>query len=102
MAENDGFVMDGETEKSRTSKTLPIVDFASFILSLYSSGMVQLGKLEDPSGTSKTVDLILARHTIDMMAMLEEKTKGNLTEEEQNLLKTLLREIRLAFVEAKK
>ncbi|OGR21544.1 MAG: hypothetical protein A3J85_02605 [Desulfobacula sp. RIFOXYA12_FULL_46_16] len=80
---------------------LPKVDFSSFILSLYSSGLVQLGKVEDPTTGKKSKDLKLARHTIDMIAMLEEKTKGNLTEDEKNLLKALLSEIRIAFVEAK-
>jgi len=46
-------------------------------------------------------NLDLARHTIEMIAMLKEKTKGNLTEEEDNLLNALLSEIRLAYVEAK-
>jgi hypothetical protein len=80
---------------------LPKVDFSSFILSLYSSGLVQLGKVEDPTTGKKSKDLKLARHTIDMIAMLEEKTRGNLTEDEKNLLKALLSEIRIAFVEAK-
>ncbi len=47
------------------------------------------------------MNLDLAQHTIDMIAMLEEKTRGNLTNDEDSLLKTLLSEIRLAYVEAK-
>jgi len=70
-------------------------------LSIYSSGLVQLGKVEDPSTGKKSVHLDLAKHTIDMIAMLEEKTKGNLTEDEDNLFKALLSEIRIAYVEAK-
>jgi hypothetical protein len=97
MAEGKGFVMSGATAEG----PLPKVDFSSFILSLYSSGLVQLGKVEDPITGKKSKDLKLARHTIDMIAMLEEKTKGNLTEDEKNLLKALLSEIRIAFVEAK-
>ncbi len=102
MAKGDGFVMEEEAGSSGSARSLPMIDFSSFILSLYSSGMMQLGRLEDPSDGGKSVDLGLARHSIDMMAMLEEKTRGNLTEEEENLLKTLLKEIRLAFVEARK
>ena len=86
---------------SEKKEPLPKINFSSFILSLYSSGLVQLGKVEDPSTGKKSVNLDLAQHTIDMIAMLDEKTKGNLDEEEQNLLKALLSELRLAFVEAK-
>lgn len=86
---------------AKTNSTLPKIDFSSFILSLYSSGLVQLGKVEDPSTGSRSVNLDLARHTVDMIAMLEEKTKGNLNSEEQNLIKALLSELRIAFVEAK-
>ena len=86
---------------SEKKDPLPKINFSSFVLSLYSSGLVQLGKVEDPSTGAKSVNLDLAQHTIDMIAMLEEKTKGNLNEEEGNLLKALLSELRLAFVEAK-
>ena len=98
MAKGNGFTMSDAP--SGTKDPLKI-DFSSFILSLYSSGLVQLGKVEEPSTGKKSTNLDLAKHTIEMIAMLEEKTKGNLTEEENNLLKALLSEIRLAFVEAK-
>ncbi|WP_299983503.1 DUF1844 domain-containing protein [Desulfobacula sp.] len=98
MDEGNGFTMNDAP--SGTEDPLKI-DFSSFILSLYSSGLVQLGKVEEPSTGKKSINLGLAKHTIDMIAMLEEKTKGNLTEEENNLLKVLLSELRMAFVEAK-
>mgnify|MGYP003961473729 CR=1 FL=1 len=63
---------------------------------LFSSARLKNRQLE-----KKTINLDLARHTIEMIAMLKEKTKGNLTEEEDNLLNALLSEIRLAYVEAK-
>ncbi len=104
MPEGNGFIM--QTVKSATeNKTsrkdaFPKVDFSSFILSIYSSGLVQLGKVEDPSTGQIQKNLIMARHTIDMMAMLSEKTRGNLNKDEENLLRALLSEIRLAYVEA--
>jgi len=98
MDKGNGFTMsDGPSDTKGPIK----IDFSSFILSLYSSGLVQLGKVEEPSTGKKSINLDLASHTIEMIAMLEEKTKGNLTEEENNLLKALLSEMRLAFVEAK-
>lgn len=99
MAEGNGFIMKDDPQGAKKSR--PKIDFSSFILSLYSSGLVQLGKVEDPSTGKKVLDLDLAKDTIDMIAMLEEKTRGNLTEEENNLLKALLSEIRMAYVEVK-
>ncbi len=98
MPKGSGFTMEeGSSEKKQK---FPKIDFSSFILSLYSSGLVQLGKVEDPTSGKKSVHLDLAQHTIDMIAMLEEKTHGNLTEEEDNLLKALISELRMAYVEA--
>ena len=102
MSEGEGFVMEDDgKDPSEQVKTLPKIDFSSFVLSLYSSGLVQLGKVEDPSTGKTSVNLELAKHTIDMIAMLEDKTRGNLNSEEENLLKALLSEMRMAYVEAK-
>lgn len=102
MAQGDGFVMkEGQTAGAAPDSALPKIDFSSFILSLYSSGLVQLGTVEDPSTGKKTKNLEMAKHTIDMIAMLQEKTSGNLTGDEDNLLKALLSELRMAYVEAK-
>lgn len=98
MAEGNGFIMK---EAPKGGKSAFKIDFSSFILSLYSSGLVQLGKVEDPITGKKSINLDLARHTIEMVAMLEEKTRGNLTDDEKKLLDALLSEIRLAYVEAK-
>jgi hypothetical protein len=99
MDKGNGFTMSDIPKGAKTQ--LPKIDFSSFILSIYSTGLVQLGKVEDPSTGEKAINLDLAKHTIDLIALMEEKTRGNLNEEEDNLLKTLLDEIRLAFVEAK-
>jgi len=101
MPKGNGFTMKEGTQAAPGGKTLPKIDFSGFILSLYSTGLVQLGKVEEPSTGKKALNLDLAQHTIDMIAMLEEKTRGNLTSDEANLLKTLLSELRLAYVEAK-
>lgn len=102
MAQGDGFIMnEAQTGGPASGSRLPRIDFSSFILSLYSSGLVQLGKVEDPSTGKRTTDLGMAKHTIDMIAMLQEKTSGNLTGDESNLLRALLSELRMAYVEAK-
>lgn len=101
MPEGDGFVMDDTSEKSGSKPLFPKIDFSSFILSLYSSVLVQLGKVEDPATGLKSQQIDLAKHSIDIIAMIEEKTRGNLDSEEANLIKALLREVRIAYVEAK-
>ncbi|MCF8045065.1 MAG: DUF1844 domain-containing protein [Desulfarculaceae bacterium] len=102
MAEGNGFVMNEHSSgEDGKSAGLPKVDFSSFVLSLYSSVLVQLGLVEEPTTGRKEKNLELAKQTIDMMAMIKEKTAGNLDTEEENLLTNLLHELRLAYVEAK-
>lgn len=78
---------------------LPPVDFSGLILSLAHATMMHLGQIPDPSGQPMPADLELARHTIDTIAMLKEKTQGNLSPEEQQLVETALTELRMAFVQ---
>ncbi len=77
---------------------LPKIDFATFIFSLNSSVYVQLGLLEDPATGEKGKNLPLAKQTIDILAMLEEKTRGNLTSEEEQMLKHMLYDLRMLYV----
>jgi hypothetical protein len=81
---------------------LPAVDFHTFVLSLGSSALLHLGELEHPDVGAPQMDLPLAKHTIDILAMLEEKTKGNLTPAEAKLIESLLYDLRLRFVELSK
>ena len=78
------------------------IDFSTHILSLASSALIALGKMPDPDGESRPLDLETARHLIDVLAMLEQKTKGNLDEAEQKLLASLVYDLRVAFVDAQK
>jgi len=75
------------------------VDFGTFVLSLGSSALVHLGEISHPEGAQAGESLLLARQTIDLLAMLEEKTRGNLTPEEARFLSDLLADLRLKFVE---
>ena len=100
MAEGDGFTMEEGKDESTAAKAFK-ADFSSFILSLYSSVLVQLGKVEDPITGKKTKNIDIAKQTIDIIAILKEKTEGNLDTEEERLITTLLQELRIAFVEAK-
>jgi hypothetical protein len=89
-----------EDEKEREFTSLPEVNFSSFLLSLSSSTLLHLGEIADPQSGEKRKDLALAKQTIDIITLLRDKTKGNLTEEEQNLLQHLLYDLRMRFVKA--
>ncbi len=98
-----------QQDKTRTggdqrAKTyaLPKIDFSTFVLSINSSALVQLGLVEDPGSGQKIKNLPLAKQTIDLLAMLEEKTRGNLTSDEENILKNILYELRMLYVKEKK
>ena len=77
---------------------LPQVNFSTFVFSLSSSVLLHLGEMPDPATNKKVVNLSLAKQSIDILAMLHEKTSGNLDEEEENLLKNLLYELRVKYV----
>ncbi len=74
------------------------VSFDKFIASLYMTALMQLG-LAAPQGAKPEVDLIGARQTIDTLSMLQEKTKGNLTPAEENMMQNCLYELRMAYLE---
>jgi hypothetical protein len=76
------------------------VDFSTHILSLASSALIALGKMPAPDGGQLPIDLETAKHLIDVLAMLEAKTKGNLDEAEQKLLASLVYDLRVAYVDA--
>lgn len=80
----------------------PSIDFTTFVLSVSHSALMHLGVAPHPE-TGKTVrELPLARQDIDLLALLEEKTKGNLTGDEERLLAQVLFDVRMRFVEASK
>ncbi len=74
------------------------MDFEKFAASLYMSALMQLG-LAAPQGGKPQVDLMGARQTIDILGILKDKTKGNLTPAEDNMLQNVLYELRMAYLE---
>jgi len=77
---------------------LPPIDFPSYILSYYTQGLVLMGEVPNPYTNKKEEDVEAARHTIDILSMLEQKTKGNLAKDEQQLLESVLYELRMKFM----
>lgn len=90
-------------EQERREGVLPKVDFATFVLSLGTTALYQMGLAPDPAtGESQESDLLAARQTVDTLEMLREKTRGNLEEEERKLIDSLLYELRMRFVELRR
>jgi hypothetical protein len=83
-----------------TQVVLGEVDFSTHILSLASTALIALGKMPAPDGQNHPLDLETAKHLVDVLAMLEVKTKGNLDEAEKKLLQSLVYDLRVAYVDA--
>ncbi len=75
------------------------VDFTAFVLSMGTTAMYHLGQGAPETTDRMTVNLPLARHVIDLLAMLQQKTRGNLTDDEKAFLERLLLDLRLKYVE---
>jgi len=83
----------------RDTTAFPKLDFSTFVMSLSSSAMMHLGEIPEPESGGKTENMPMARQTIDLLGMLEEKTAGNLTADESRFLKDVLFELRMKYVQ---
>jgi hypothetical protein len=81
---------------------LPQLDFATFVLSMSSSALVHLGEVPEPESGGMMENLLAAKQTIDILCMLQDKTRGNLTDQEARLLKDMLFELRMKYVQKAK
>jgi hypothetical protein len=112
VTDRRGFDAQGEPRAAATEpepvkehaelKNLPPADFSTLVISLGSSAMMCLGQGKAQPDKPNPVDLPMAKHAIDLLTILEEKTKGNLTQDEGQLLEGLLFDLRLSYVEAVK
>jgi len=78
------------------------VDFSTFVFSLFSSALIQLGDMADPMTGSMDPNLTAAKQTIDIVDILRAKTKGNLSDEESNLLENASAELKWKYLDAVK
>jgi len=98
-------MMDGEAKKgvdengTDADPAVPI-DFTTFIFSLSSSAAIHLGLAPHPDRPDCCENLPMAKQTIDILVLLQEKTKGNLTGEEERMLSDILYNLRMAYVDA--
>ena len=81
---------------------LPQLDFGAFVLSMSSSALVHLGEVPEPESGQIMENVLAAKQTIDILCMLQSKTKGNLTDQEARLLRDMLFELRMKYVQKAK
>jgi len=74
------------------------VSFMSFLMSLATQALVQVGEMEPPEGMQIPVDVEAARQTIDILAMLQRKTRGNLSGDEARFLEEVVHSLRMSYV----
>lgn len=80
--------------------TNPQVDFSTLVLSLATGTLINLGLAPDPGTKKVQKNLEMAKHNIDILELLRDKTRGNLSAEENTLMENIMTEVRLRFVEA--
>lgn len=78
---------------------LPEINFINFIISLSTSAVMNFGEIPDPITNEKKKNINLAKQTIDLLGMLKEKTKGNLTKEEESVIDDVLYNLRLKYIQ---
>ena len=96
-----GFVVEETHDPSTDKHEASAINFVAFVLSLAHTTAVHFGDVPDPfSGAKAQANLAAAQQMLDILALIEEKTRGNLTAEERQLLEQVLFELRLRYVEA--
>ncbi|MCB9603268.1 MAG: DUF1844 domain-containing protein [Sandaracinus sp.] len=101
QAEREALERKADEAESRQSQVEAPIDFVTFVLSLGSTALVHLGAAPAElfeGGQMPPANYALAKQTIDLLAMLEEKTAGNLNGEEEQLLSQLLYDLRMRYV----
>ena len=79
---------------------LPEISFVNLIFSLSTSVLIQLGEIQDPVSQGSAKNLPLAKQTIDLIGMLKEKTKGNLSSDEEKVVESILYDLKMRYVKA--
>jgi len=88
-----------EMKESPENAGMPMdITFSSFILSLASSALICMGEIEDPTSKKREKNKILAKQNIDILSILYDKTKGNLSDDEDKMLNSILYDLRLKYV----
>jgi hypothetical protein len=78
----------------------PEINFVTFVVSLSTQALMHLGEIPDPMTNQRERDLGAAQHIIDILGMLQDKTRGNLDHDEESLLRSILFDLRMKYVES--
>ncbi len=89
---------DQSAKNSEETAPLPPVNFSTLILSLSTSALLHFGEIPDPISNETRKDLVMAKHTIDTISLLKEKTEGNLEEDENKLIASVLHDLKIKYV----
>ena len=87
-------------EGQKREGPLPEVTFSNFVFSLTTQALIQLGEIQDPESKKSLKNLPFAKQTIDLIGILKDKTRGNLTKEEEALIDSALYDLKMKFVKA--
>jgi len=88
-------------DESDQHPPMPEINFSTFVISLNASALLHLGAIEDPTTGKKDKDLLMAKQTIDILSMLKEKSAGNLSSDEENLIKSIIYDLKMIYVKEK-
>lgn len=91
-----------DAEQNPKQKQEYKMDFSGFILSLNASALIHLGDIPDPHTKQRNIDIAAAKHTIDILELISDKTQGNLTGDEKKLIDDVVYNLRLKYVKATK
>jgi hypothetical protein len=100
-AEEKPKVQESARTEPKQESEYPPITFTNFVLSLSTSALFHFGDFPDPEGGKQEKNLPAAKQTIDILDMLKEKTKGNLDENETNLIQGALYELKIRYVKEK-
>ena len=88
-----------EAPEQRYDEPLPEINFSTFVVSLSTQALMHLGEIPNPANGALEKDIPVAKQMIDIVAMLKDKTKGNLSSNEDKLIEDILYDLRMRYVE---
>jgi hypothetical protein len=91
----------GHTHEAK-EEALPEINFSTFVISLSTQALMHLGEIANPIGGKVEIDVPVAKQMIDILAMLKDKSRGNLNASEDRLMEDILFDLRMKYVEAVK
>src|SRR5262249_49404294 len=94
--------ISGTEAAARPAEPLPEINFSTFIISLSTQALMHLGEIADPLSGKEEIDLAGAKQMIDILSLLQDKTRGNLDAGEQQLVEDILYDLRMRYVDAVK